>query len=290
MRLSHPIFHRPLDPRIELEAIDTPDGYRIYPEGKHLPDQLLAWTVHEGKFPKVDVGMVSDPVGFEDTPDTEWISSGVNSKGPRSVALGRQANFFLWGFYGAPDRMTPSAKRVFLNTIVYMKQFDGRTPLARKVSQGRERIRQMLGFLPQLLERADESTRQYLERAFPKKALEHCGLDADKLDAYLSERIEYVTHTDGQFVIDADLEQLAVPNRSPAFFAAVLARLVVDPKDPVALRLIERYVPVEYTGAEAFARWYAENQHRLYFSDTAGYRWFLRPTDRDQEPVEESGR
>ena len=30
-----------------------------------------------------------------------------------------------FGIYAAPDRMTESAKKVFLNAIVYMKRFDG---------------------------------------------------------------------------------------------------------------------------------------------------------------------
>jgi hypothetical protein len=94
--------------------------------------------VHSGDFKDgCDVGMVSDGHGFEDSPDCERISGGVNSKGPMAVAIGRQANLLQWGFYGAPDRMTGSAKRAFLNAIVYMRRFDGHVPLVRKTSVGR---------------------------------------------------------------------------------------------------------------------------------------------------------
>src|SRR5215510_4406677 len=132
MRLDHPIFNTPLKPTIEQTEIAAPKNYRNWPEGHDQPAKILSWKVHEGEFPKVDVGLVADPYGFEDSPDVEWISSGVNSKGPRSVALGRHGNFFMWGFFGDPSLMTDSAKQVFINTIHYMKKFSGQRPLITK--------------------------------------------------------------------------------------------------------------------------------------------------------------
>src|SRR5262245_24979636 len=99
------------------------------------------WTVHQdvkdSPGGKAEYGMVADGHGFEDSPDCERISGGINTKGPRAVAIGRQANMLLWGFYGAPDRMTESARRAFLNAIVYMRRFDGDSPLVQKGSSGR---------------------------------------------------------------------------------------------------------------------------------------------------------
>ncbi|SFW19408.1 hypothetical protein SAMN02927921_00472 [Sinomicrobium oceani] len=78
------------------------------------------------------VGMVSRGDGFLDSPDAEYISSGVNTKDVGAVAIGRHGNFFLWGFSGSPDYMTEEAKQVFANAVVYMKQFKGQKPIARK--------------------------------------------------------------------------------------------------------------------------------------------------------------
>src|SRR5262245_58337623 len=135
MRLEHPIFNGPLAASLDWEEIDTPKEYAEWPDGKDLPKKTKVWRVHGGEFPKsVDVGLVSDPYGFEDSPDAEWISSGENSKGPRAMTIGRQGNFFLWGFAGDPTQMTESARRVFVNAIVYMKGFDGQSPITpRKV-------------------------------------------------------------------------------------------------------------------------------------------------------------
>jgi len=132
VRLNHEIFTKPLASGAALA-----EDYKAKDSWQKPYEKGGTWVVHSGEFPKVDVGVVSDGYGFEDSPDCERISSGVNSKGPQAVAIGRQANMLQWGFYGAPDRMTESAKRVFLNAIVYMKRFDGHRPLARKQARAR---------------------------------------------------------------------------------------------------------------------------------------------------------
>ena len=120
MRLDHPIFQGPL--RVDV-VLDKEHPFEDAHDGQGT------WLVHSGEFKQgCDVGMVSDGHGFEDSPDCERIAGGVNSKGPWAVAIGRQANLLQWGFYGAPDRMTAPSKRAFLNAIVWMKQFDGKTP------------------------------------------------------------------------------------------------------------------------------------------------------------------
>src|SRR5262245_27379171 len=129
MRLDHAIFHAPLEPKIETAPKPKPEGYDAWE--RDLPAILPMWKVQDGELGKtVDYGLVSQPYGFEDSPDCEYISSGVNSKGPKSLSLGRQGNWFLWGFAGDPTQMTDSARQVFLNSIVWMRKFDGKAPIA----------------------------------------------------------------------------------------------------------------------------------------------------------------
>src|SRR5689334_17065378 len=138
MRLDHPIFHAPLEPTLELHELEpAKHGYRGWLEGRELPATIPAWQVQSGILGReIDYGEVSSPYGFEDSPDCEWISSGVNSKGPTSLALGRQGNWFLWGFAGDPRRMTEGGRQVFLNVLVWMRQFDGKGPLLALQSSG----------------------------------------------------------------------------------------------------------------------------------------------------------
>lgn len=297
MRLDHPIFHHPLEPTIELTEIDTPGSYRNWPDGRHLGPKMKVWKVHDGKFPQIDVGLVCDPYGFEDTPDAEWISSGVNSKGPGSVALARVGNFFHWGFFGDPSLMTASARQVFVNTICWMKQFDGQRPLlSAKQAQARDWVLVYVGYVRELGESdstftshsADgtkqQSAQEFLRTLFPAEILAAAGqgegkLDAGKLEKYYLDHFEFLVKGDSGIVVDADVRELGVSNRRPEFLTVLAQRLEQDPSDALALRCIERYVRPPHSEPGAIARWLRENFRRMYFSDVAGYRWYLTPAE-----------
>ena len=135
---AHPIFNKPYKTRLTFSNKPTPKNYYLFPSGKNLPDEMPMWRVQkegykEGKGYRV--GLVSRRAGFTDSPDAEYIASGVNTKDAGAVAIGRHGNFFLWGFSGSPDYMTDEAKLVFANAVVYMKAFKGQTPVARKYRQ-----------------------------------------------------------------------------------------------------------------------------------------------------------
>lgn len=133
---SHAIFKGPLEsvaPTMEMEK--TPDNIYEYPSGDTVPRKIPMWKVQTLSYSKDDharIGLVSRGARFKDSPDAEVISSGVCAKDVTAVALGRHGNFFLWGFSASPADMTEEAKKVFANTVAYMKQFDGQTPIARK--------------------------------------------------------------------------------------------------------------------------------------------------------------
>ena len=76
--------------------------------------------------------MVARPWGFTDSPDCEYISSGVCAKTIDAVAIGRHANFFHWGFSASPQYLTEQGKTVLANAIAYIAKFAGHKPIARK--------------------------------------------------------------------------------------------------------------------------------------------------------------
>ncbi|MCP3917228.1 MAG: hypothetical protein GY711_16895 [bacterium] len=136
MRMDHPIFHTPNKVALTLEERPTPSSYASYPEGKDLGPTMSMWRVQtegylDGKGQLI--GVVSRNSGFFDSPDVEWISGGVNSKGPMAVAIGRHGNFLHWGFAVSPKYLTDEAKLVFVNAVHHIARFDGQTPVARKV-------------------------------------------------------------------------------------------------------------------------------------------------------------
>ena len=140
MRLEHPIFKGPFPVEMNLVKKPTPEGSlemaRL--QGEQVPDSLMMWRVQKEGYksnPMMRIGMVSRPEGFEDSPDAEFISGGVSLKALDAVAIGRHGNFFHWGFAASPDDMTQEAKNVLANAIVYIAQFAGQTPIARKYDE-----------------------------------------------------------------------------------------------------------------------------------------------------------
>lgn len=135
MRIQHDIFRVPNAVKPTLIDQPTPNQYFLYPGAHELPESMPMWRVQtEGYLTTNDVmiGLVSGDAGFLDSPDTEWISGGVTTKGPDAVALGRHGNFFHWGFAASPTYLTEEAKLVFINAIHYIAQFDGKGVVARK--------------------------------------------------------------------------------------------------------------------------------------------------------------
>lgn len=136
-RAEHPIFNGPFPVKMTVRMRPTPEDayhYAYYADGP-IPDSLPMWQVQTKGYitdKGFRVGMVSRPWGFEDSPDAEYISSGVCAKTLDAVAIGRHGNFLHWGFSASPKYMTEEAKTVFANAVVYISQFAGQAPIARK--------------------------------------------------------------------------------------------------------------------------------------------------------------
>lgn len=304
MRLDHAIFHAPLQPKIELASMITPEGYKAWEA--NVPAKLESWKVQEGELGKsVDYGLVSNPYGFEDSPDAEWISSGVNSKGPKSMAIGRQGNWFLWGFAGDPTQMTDSGRQVFLNSICWMKQFDGKAPLVAVVearpslSPHRDEALVHVQFLREYAKQP--SMAAYVKGQFPAALWEKTKGNPEELERFYRANLEWLRsgrqrtsdqRVDGNGkvspveydlnVLDADpvLAEAGVSNRKPEFFDFYVQLLGErGEEDATVKELADHYLPKEAPRTEeAFTKWHDSVKGRLYFSDVYGYRWFVAPT------------
>lgn len=253
MRLEHPIFRSPLAADISTHEIATPEQYVSWRDGRELSETMIAWTVQKGSLgSETDIGLVSDCYGFEDSPDAEWISSGVNSKGPGFLALCRQGNRFLWGFAGDPTLMTDSAQQVFLNTLVYMTRFDGQKPLVSKQNRSREWMQVYVGSVAKL--KAGKG-QEFVEREFSASVRKKHGLDEEKLRAYYVTNEEYL-HCEPEsrgMRVDEELRSLGISNRKPAFLSLLRMRLHANAEDALALGLADRYLSPEAPRGDAAA-------------------------------------
>ncbi len=199
--MDHEIFRTPnsVTPTVEQRA--TPETYlRAGPE---LDENMPMWRVQTEGYSEGAgqlIGIVSNNHGFLDSPDTELISGGVNTKGLEAVALGRHGNFFHWGFAASPSYLTEEAQLVLVNAIHYIARFGGQAPIARKKA----------GAMPRsYVEASMESVSdEGFARAQDQRAEWQRSVEADQ--AEVRARIEA-----GEEVSDFDRQLLDMPAPAP---------------------------------------------------------------------------
>jgi hypothetical protein len=268
---SHEIFRRPYPVDLRLEELATPALYRDWPGGEKLGTTIKVWRVQRARFPTVNFGPVSDPFGFDDSPDAEAISGGLNSKGPDSIALGRQGNFFLWGFSASPSLMTPEARKCFVNAVCYIKKYQGQRPMVHRVAQGREWALYYAGLLKHVP--IDNS----LMRVFPEDLRRRFGTDSEKYLAYYRENLEYLHPSSSILVVDEDVKNLCLSNRKVEILDRCVRMLEEGDRSELALRILRRYTTENLQDASAWRAWLEEGRGRLFFTDVGGYKFLVAP-------------
>ena len=135
VRTLHEVFHKPFPVDLTFEQRTTPYTVYHYLNGYAQPDMSPMWKVQSSSYrdgKDQRIGLVSLGEGFDDSPDTEVISGGESLKAINTVAIGRHANFLLWGFGASPHDLTPEAQTVFANCVAYISRFQGQGPVMRK--------------------------------------------------------------------------------------------------------------------------------------------------------------
>lgn len=149
IKTDHEIFNTPDKVKLTMVRRPTPGGFFNGFQGATTPATMPMWRVvtegGPGQHEPYLIGMVAHGEGFADSPDAEIISGGDCLKNAEAVALGRHGNYFMWGFAGSPDFMTAEANRVFVNTICYIKKFDRKVTIVKKIQQAtREEINEKI--------------------------------------------------------------------------------------------------------------------------------------------------
>ena len=269
MKTNHEIFNTPLKVKLEMVDAPTPPNYHEYAFGEELPQTMKVLPMQTKMHPAIDPGLVSPPDGFEDSPDSEAISGGLNMKGPKSVAIGRQGNLLQWGFSASPSDMTEAGHACFVNCVSYIRKFDGHRPLVQRKAPSREGLVTMLHFVqkyPQL--------RDYLT----PELIETLGGDQDKWSEQAKANLEYISGPEEyKFGIDTDVKAMGVSNRKIESLETWIGMMEKDDDAARARKLLTRFTDQTFDAAADWRKWLNENRDRLFFSDVGGYRWFAKP-------------
>ncbi|GMU82921.1 MAG: hypothetical protein AMXMBFR47_27920 [Planctomycetota bacterium] len=293
MAPKHDIFNTPNKIDFTLEDRPTPPQYRHYVGGEKLGETMKVRRVQTKRNSKgVDPGLVSEPSNFDSAPDAEIMSSGLNSKGPQSVAIGRHGNFLLWGFSADPDDLTDEGKLCLINCICYIHKFDRQAPLARKHKWTRGRAYAVA----QTRYVKDESEEGF-KRSYPEALRREFGRDGGKYREYYEKNMEFLNLTVEEFKfpdasgapvytalamrywVDEDAMAWGISNRTIALLDRCVTALEKNQDDEVARRLLARYTTQEFREAAEWRTWLDANRKRIFFSDIAGYKFLVAPRD-----------
>lgn len=284
---SHPIFTTPFDSgAAETESVPTPENYRKYPEGSKLGPKMTVWRVHADPMTPKDYGLVSDGYGFLDTPDCERMAGGLNTKGPTAIAIGRQGNFLLWGFCAPPAAMTESARKAFLNSVVYIKDFDSAPILVRDPVPSRERAFAIAKYL------GDKEAGGFAEQSFSPELLAAAKGSPEKLSELLwdgrpwlrADRKMVKQTRDGEtfesevmvFSIDEEVRGYGIRIDEPQLVDTMLNIIGHGEDIEKCHRILVKYVGFDLgPDIRHWFSWWSKNKDRAFFSETAGYRFVV---------------
>ena len=285
--------------------------YRYWPNEERLGETIKVWRVQKRGWSlesPQDVsylpGMVSDPCGFLDSPDCEFIASGLNIKSPEAVAIGRQGNFLLWGFYSPPSDLMPEARKCLVNAICYIKKFDGQMPLVRK-TRGVAGARQsalvnasvfkmildrewFIGTQPESLrnhpekiaELHRERVQHYRDLFFPQELRQAFGNDPERYISYYRDNLEFLCPSRGPgfpFAVDEDVKGLGLSNRKVELLDRCISMLEHGDQPDRALRVLKRYTTEDFADAKEWRMWLEAHRDRLFFTDVGGFKFMIAP-------------
>lgn len=250
---EHAIFQGPFTVDLSFDETPVPQDYVRVWSGLAAGTTLPTWRVDRSSFiesPSWSPGVVSSGWGFTDSPDAEVIASGINTKGPNAVALGRQGPLFHWGFAGSPSQMTEAGQAAFLNAIAYIAPFDGAPLLVQRAAMARETVFDFL---------------------------HHAG-SIDELHASMKEQAEASNARREELIAKAEEGEITPEEK------AVVAQgpVVVDPYAKVVASTFGYLFPadlIEQYGTESvspYAAYYAENMDYLVF-DEGSYSFQVDP-------------
>jgi hypothetical protein len=266
---------------------------------------VQAWKTHEpffiSRYNSFAKGMTVSGTRLLGAEDSEVIAGGMNERGDHAVALAREANLFHWGPAASPRHMTEEAKRVFVNTIVYMKQFDGAQPTVWRSVKPRSGMAVAFNILTyesnQLenplkggnagdielqeagIEASTNDLHRLIEATFPPQVVKRLGYDVEKYRALYEPNLGYVhvPHDTTWYTIDEEAKSIGLPNNDLRFLEKCVELLRQPAEAAKARRLLERYTGLSFPDAKAWQHWLESNRERLYFSDYYDYRFYSGP-------------
>jgi hypothetical protein len=263
---------------LSLTDKDTPDSYqRTLPKGVSLGKSMKVLRIQDTGNTVGKAGAVAPGIHVEYPGEAETITLGfAPGKAYDSVGIGRHGNYLLWGWSAAPSKMTPAGKKLFVNCICYIHQYD-RKPFFAIPQRALPRDLN-LDRIFNLIERRPADAATYLSRYFAPEMAKRYEGNVAGLRQHYQENIEFIYVDQGKFCVDEDLKSLGIDsNRKTTTLKTLIDLLADESKASAAQKCLKRYTDQTFTSAQQWRQWHEQNSRRLIFSDTGGYRFYVVP-------------
>lgn len=266
IKTDHDIFNTPNKVSLPYENRPTPKPLKKYYSGINFPDQMDMWRV-QTESPEDGngymIGQIMVGMDFEDSPDCEYISGGHSIKDITGMSIGRSGNLFHWGFSASPDFMTASAKKVFINTVHYMAQYNGRKPIV-KMAKGESRK-----WVDEFCFRKTGQLIDHKNKTYPKPKNA-----TDTLVKYYTENYDYFFNPEGlNFEIDKDAKSLGIANNDIELLNKSINLLETNKDTERAYRILKRYTDNDFKTASQWRKWFDTFKTYLFFTEVGGYKF-----------------
>lgn len=216
-----------------------------------------------------------------ESPESEFLCGGINTKTAKAAGLWRQGNLLHFGFEQSPAELNETGRALLVNAVAYIARFTEDRPITEVVSP-------FVGPAPH-------------DRAAVLRALTHPDLGLPYLKYILAEPLyeELAEHTDderlawyrkyegylhgdenGKLAIDDTALAFGIPPNTSEFIETATSVLKSGKNAGEARKLLVQYVPDGPAGegsAKEWSSWWRENKPYLFFSDSGGYRWYIDP-------------
>ena len=239
--------------------------------------------------------------GVSRRPDSKLVAQGITGM----VALGRQGNYFLWGFASPPSEMPPSARTCFRSVVHDIKRSDGQKPVIRKPEDGvvtRKLVRRQADLAPVVLDPDElrklaphsttndaEKTQairnmelRILREAFPTAIIEQGATNPAAYRAWVEANDRWLVpggsdEADGirAIAVNEDLKALGLDNRLVATLDACVRLLASKSQADQALRTLQRSTGQTCATAAEWQTWLDAHRARLVFTEVGGFRFVV---------------
>jgi hypothetical protein len=256
----------PIDVDLKFVKQPTPDNFKGYYSGINIPKEIDVWWVQtesSGDRKGYWTGQILVGLGFDDSPDCEFISGSNSLKDISGMSLGRNGNMFHWGFSASPAFMTEQAKKVFVNTIHYMAKFNGKRTITTYKSNSRLWANDW----------CYRKTHQILDTENEYKLTGNAVVDSTYL--YYRDNYPYFYFRGMSITpkVDEEAKSLGIANNDIKLIEQCIKMLAKGTGTEKALKLLHRYTDFNYATAKEWKNWYKTYKNYLFFTELGGFKF-----------------